>query len=736
LQSLFALTLLVSACLLFVVQPMIAKMVLPLLGGSPSVWNTCMLFFQAALLAGYAYAHATTAWLGVRRQAALHAVLLLLPFIYLPLGLTEAWSSSVPVRGNPGYWLLGFLLVTVGLPFFVVSTTAPLLQRWFSCTDHPSARDPYFLYGASNVGSMIALLSYPFVVEPNIRLVRQSELWAVGYALLVVLIVACAAVIWKTAGVPPEVSDDTGCDRPGERPGIGQWLRWVALAFIPSSLMLGVTVFITTDIAPIPLLWVIPLAIYLLTFILVFLKRPILPHRWMVRALPMIVVLLVLVMCLKTTQLFFVSVHLLALFSVGMVCHGELARQRPSARYLTAFYLAMSSGGLLGGIFNSLIAPIVFKSIVEYPLTLALACLACPSAARFAVKPKDLVLDFVIPLALGAVLAGTIWRLPPSSPSFFVLIKLVFGLSAFLCFTLKDRPIRFALGIGTVLIISQLYLDEHGRVLRQDRNYFGVLRVTEDPGGIYRKLVHGNTVHGQQCLEPGRRGEPLTYYSRTGPIGQVLESFASSPTRPSVAVVGLGTGTLAAYATPGERWTFYEIDPAVERVARDPRLFTFLEDSRARSCDVVLGDARLRLRESPGHSYGLIILDAFSSDAIPMHLLTREAMRVYLAKLAGGGLIVFHISNRYFDLAPVVGALARDAALVSRVRYDMEVTPEQFRHGKCASNWVVIAANEADLGGLAQDLRWREPNIRPEEAVWTDDFSNVTRYLLRPRLRR
>ena len=363
---------------------MIARMVLPLLGGSPAVWNTCMVFFQAALLAGYAYAHATTARLGARRQVALHAGLLLLPLLFLPLGIPREWIRSLPAETNPGLWLLGLLFATVGLPFAVVSTTAPLLQRWFSRTGHAAAGDPYFLYGASNLGSMLALLGYPLVVEPNLRLARQSQVWAVGYGALVVLVLACAAVVWHAVPGRPRgvrISRPGPCRPIRDRPGIGPWMRWVALAFIPSSLMLGVTMHLTTDLASIPLLWVIPLALYLLTFILVFARRPVPPHSWMVVAMPMTVVVLSLIMCLQTTQLAFIPVHLLTFFVVAMVCHGEVeSSYRPAAEYLTAVYLAMSFGGVLGGIFNALLAPILFDWVAEYPLILVLACLACPVA--------------------------------------------------------------------------------------------------------------------------------------------------------------------------------------------------------------------------------------------------------------------------------------------------------------------------------------------------------------------
>jgi hypothetical protein len=732
LAALFGLTLLVSAALLFVIQPMIAKMVLPLLGGSPAVWNTCMLFFQAALLAGYAYAHSTTTWLRTRSQAALHAGLLFLPLFFLPLGIPEAWARSLPTGSDPSPWLLGLLLAIVGLPFFLVSTTAPLLQRWFSTTGHPAAADPYFLYGASNVGSMVALLAYPLVVEPNLRLTRQCEIWTAGYIVLMVLILACGAIVWRargdTAKGPEELVDVASADRPG----LGQWCHWIALAFVPSSLMLGVTTYLTTDITPIPLLWVIPLALYLLTFILVFARRPPLPHRWMVHTLPIVVAVLTLIMCLNAAHPALIVVHLLAFFIAAMVCHGELVRLRPRARHLTAFYLAMSVGGVLGGVFNALVAPLVFTWVAEYPLALVLACVALPGAGFRTGKPRDRVLDIFIPVVLGVLVAGLAMRFRPLSASRSGALgpKLFFGLAVFACYTLKNRPVRFALGIGAVLLASHLSDTRFGRVLRQERNFYGVVRVTQDDQGHFRRMIHGNTNHGQQSLDPHRRGDPLTYYHRTGPVGQILEVFCARPARPEVGVVGLGTGSLACYAEPGQRWTFFEIDPAVVKFARDPGLFTYLKDCRAQSLEFTVGDARIRLRDEPEHRYGLIVLDAFSSDAIPIHLLTREALRLYRGKLAPGGMLAFHISNLYIDLPPVLGALASDAGLITRLRSDLDLTKDQVAEGKLGSIWAVMVAREQDLGALAQDPRWKAPALRRDNAVWTDDFTDIVRHFI------
>ncbi len=725
---LFSLTLFLSAFLLFCVQPMIAKMVLPLVGGSPAAWSTCMVFFQAVLLAGYAYAHATTAWLGERRQTILQAGLVVLPLFVLPFGIPVDAVRSLAPTANPTGWLCGLLLGVVGLPFFVVSISAPLLQRWFTHSGHAAASDPYFLYGASNLGSMLALLTYPLLVEPNLRLGQQSTAWTLGYGVFVALLLACAVIIWTGKGGPQDatVRSDPALVRSSLR--VGDLGHWVALAFVPSSLMLGVTMYMTTDIAAVPLLWVIPLALYLLTFILTFARRPVLPHSWMIKALPMAAVVLALAMSLSSMiQPIFIPLHLATFFLAAMVCHGELVRQRPPHEHLTAFYLALSGGGVLGGLFNALIAPVAFDRIAEYPLALVLACLVLPRTRSDSGERWNRCLDVILPVALWALVWGLVTAQYPRSESGQddLGVKLAFGLAGLICFSFKERPVRFALAIAAVLVVGGTTTRNDGRVLYQRRNYFGVLRVTHVAEGNYHRLIHGHTLHGQQALDPERRGEPLTYYSRTGPIGQLFENLHTRIAQSDIAIVGLGAGTLACYAQPGQRWTFYEIDPVVATIASDRRYLSFLEESRAASTAVILGDARLRLGDAPERVYQLIVLDAFSSDAIPTHLLTREALQCYRSKLTADGVLAFHISNRYIDLTPVLGALARDASLKCLVRRDLSVSPDELRNGKEPSVWAVMAAREADLATLPGDPRWQPPRVDPREPVWTDDFSDI-----------
>lgn len=721
----FSLSMFVSATLLFLIQPMFTKMVLPLLGGTPAVWNTCMVFYQAALLAGYLYAHAAPKWLGVRRQAAFHLALLLLLVLTLPIGIKQGWTP--PSAGNPIPWLLLVLLVSVGLPFFAISTTAPLLQKWFSHTGHPAARDPYFLYGASNLGSMLALVGYPLLVEPYLRLKHQAWAWAGGYVILLALISLCAVMLWRATATASEDQEADPAAAAAEPLTVGRRVWWVLLAFVPSSLLLGVTTYITTDIAAVPLLWVIPLAIYLLTFVLVFARRPLLSHDLMVLVEPILILPIVILffLRLKAGGWPVLCLHLLAFFLIAMVCHGELMKSRPGPSRLTEFYLWMSVGGVLGGIFNALVAPVVFNSVIEYPLVIMVACLLRPALAPMGRKPYSRYLDYLLPLILFLAL-GALTRLVPASTSPLKLLVMlaISCLAGVVCFSFRLHPRRFALGVGAILLAGALFIPGQDRTLLSERNFFGVLEVNKDAKGKCCNLVHGTTVHGSQFLDPARRQEPLVYYHRTGPLGQVYAAFPSINPGREIGILGLGIGSIASYAKPGQHFTYYEIDPAVERVARDERYFTFLADCRGK-VNVILGDARLSLREAPPGHYDMIILDAFSSDAIPIHLVTREALQLYLSKLQERGLMAFNISNRYLDLAPVLGNLARDAGLTCLVQRDLNLTHREIEENKRSSDWVVMARQPEDLGKLAADPRWHKLSGQPRRTLWTDDFSNI-----------
>jgi len=1017
----FALTLFCSATLLFMVQPLAGKMILPLLGGSPEVWNTCMVFFQAMLLGGYAYAHASTKYLGVRKQAALHLILLLIPFLFLPISVNK---GLVHAGVSPISSVMLVLLFSVGVPFFVISTSAPMLQRWFSSTDHPAARDPYFLYGASNLGSMLALISYPLLVEPLLKLGQQTWVFAVGYGLLVLLIGGCAFLLWRAAPavqaaaegtsggpaappsgpVPPVTAPsrpeaiarsargrkndprikETPADKPAavtanesepasdRRISWARRLRWVLLAAIPSSLMLGATTYITTDIAPIPLLWVLPLGLYLLSFIIVFAKvsqlvqsvvvslealvvlfvgmtriYPLLQdsdlgnklfwvialglfagsiailfvrdrnlnHKAMILALPLLILLVLFMMLtdIRPGITDIIALHLLALFVVAMVCHGELANDRPAAAHLTEFFLLMSVGGVLGGLFNAMLAPLVFNSLAEYPLAMLLACLLLPHLSReqpttagryidlslagvyllvgitlialrlgMPAPKKELtattlgdfsnwgwslaglvlaglggiylvlrgwstaeplaerrarlfstggplllllggvvmiglqfwqlldwgkltadplsrrmawllllagpvagvaggvllicsnwrkseelwarILDVLLPLSLMVLVVGLIFGcharpiddlvryateldaktgaapwIPFKSDRLRMII--MFGLPAILCYTCVERSVRFGLCVGAILLagsFSDLFVEEG--FLLQKRSYFGVLVV--ERRAPFHRLLHGTTLHGEQFssdtlegieairsyLGPMEKGEslrrlPLAYYHRAGPIGQFMAAYNTPESKPHVGVIGLGTGTLAAYCQPGQKFTFYDIDPLVVEIAtKSDKYFTFWKDAKARGAElkILLNDARLEIEkqvaeneaiqtenakrkengeqplELPHEKYGIMVIDAFSSDAIPIHLITREAIRLYMKMVREDGILTFHISNRYMDLRPVLENLAEAEGLHLYCYTDEK---EQYL-GKAGSTWAVIARDKAYMSRL------------------------------------
>jgi SAM-dependent methyltransferase len=720
----FSATLFVGSLQLFLVQPMVAKGVLPLLGGTPAVWNTCMVFFQFALLAGYLYAHVGAKWLDARRQALAHVPVILLSLFALPLAVAP--TSAPPSDASTTWWLLQQLVVTVGVPFFIVSTTAPMLQRWFSTTGHASARDPYFLYAASNAGSLLALVAYPFLVEPTLRLGDQARVWTIGYGVLAALITLCAAVVWRSPSAPVALSTETEtASRNQSTVQISDRIRWIALAFAPSSLLLGVTTFLTTDIAAVPLLWVAPLAIYLLTFVLVFARREIVRHDLIVRALPILVLPIVMMVGLQTqlptgTQL---AVHLLTFFVAAMACHGALARSRPAADRLTDFYLCMSLGGALGGLFNALVAPVVFSRVLEYPLMLAFACqLAIPQRTRWSLPQvaRDIGFVAIVAALTGVLLMASMRGLLSGRVGMAVL----FLIPALTCFRFSRQPIRFALGVAVLIIASSTYIDAKDRLVLRERSFFGVHRVTMDPSGERRLFVHGVTLHGGQHLAADRSREPLTYYHRDSPIGQIISARSTAGRMRNVGIVGLGIGTLAAYGEPGQNWVFYEIDPAVVRIASDRRYFSYLSDTRA-NVRVVLGDARLSLLDTPAGAYDLLVLDAFSSDAIPVHLVTRQALELYREKLAPGGIIAFHISNRHLDLEPVLGELAAAVGAAALTQSDRVVTATDGENYKMASEWVLMARSAADLEPLARSDRWQPTRREPGAAVWTDDFSNV-----------
>jgi predicted membrane-bound spermidine synthase len=779
LVSAFSAAIFLNAALLFSVQPLFTKMVLPLLGGSPAVWNTCLLFFQALLLGGYLYAHLSSRWLSAKVQAVVHIALLLLAVFVLPIHIPASWSHP-PGTSLPIGWLLGLLTVSLGLPFFLLSAGAPMMQRWFAETRHTAAQNPYFLYAASNLGSFVSLLAYPFVIEPRMRISEQSVTWLEFYYGLLVLIGTCAVValvfrrlapaptLTTTAAPPPAAEPETPSDAPPlvedaggvhlrrrgalrgsvrflieENPSVirrflqgrdapileptivpdRHWrLRWVLLSFAPSSLLIGTTTYLSTDIASVPFLWVIPLALYLLTFVLVFARRPLFPRWFILHAQLVIGLTLMIALCLGTGRgiLGPAILHLTAFFITAMMCHRELADSRPRAEYLTEFYLWMSLGGVLGGVFNVLLAPVLYDSLIEYPFALVVAFGLRPGLARTYGTRLDFMRDLLFPLAVGT----TIWfayRLPkPPDEWFQAGSQLFLTAMAAIVLLFWKRPLRLALGAGAMYAAVQLAGNANSNVLMQDRSFFGMYRVRRV--AEYHVLQNGTTTHGGQSRELERRMDPLTYYYKGGPLGDIFATTVQKPVR-RVAMVGLGTGTIACFGRPDEHWSFYEIDPMVAEIARAPRYFTYLRDCAPRT-NVVIGDARVSLNAAADGEFDLIVLDAFSSDAIPAHLMTREAVALYFRKLAPDGVIAFHISNRYLDLRPVIIALANDAKVAGAIG---ERQPDTDERGKLyyGSRWMVLAKQKETLSELVKVDGWYPLGTWPASRLWTDDYTDV-----------
>jgi hypothetical protein len=704
--ALFAAAVLLSAALLFVVQPMFARMVLPMMGGTPATWTTCLLFFQLTLLLGYFYVHVTSTRLSERAQVAVHVLLLLTVAGLFPIA---APAAAMPHREAPTVWLLSTLATSVGLPFLAVSGTAPLLQRWYA---RASGRDPYFLYAASNLGSLVGLLGYPLVVERALTLSGQRRVWSAGFAVLTVLIAACAATVWwrQTGSRGPDVATAASPARP-VRAVDRAW--WLALALVPSSLLLGVTTHVSTDVAAAPLLWVVPLAIYLVTFIAAFAAPPPISHLWIARLTPVAIVAALIAIVLGTSWRVGLVVHLTAFAVVALACHRELSERRPDADGLTQYFLLISVGGALGGILNAVVAPALFSQIAEYPLMLAVAAALRPAPAWRGGRREPLAAVVGVPLLVFAVLTA-VWSAGLAVGAGLAANTTGFWFAAAMALTATNRRSAFALAVAIAVAAHWMLPPRSGgHVIFAARSFFGVHRVTESADGSIRSLTHGTTLHGWE-RQGAERCEPTSYYHPDGPIGQLFRQRRVGAD--DVAVIGLGAGGLVCYAPPGGRWRFLEIDPLVERIARDPALFTFLQRA-AGSVDVVIGDGRIDLAEIAAGSLDTVVIDAFSSDAVPVHLLTREFVRLALERIRPGGHVVFHVSNRYLDLAPVVAAAAASLGAGALEQVYETTSPDAL-----SSRWLVVA-RPAAVAALAADRRWRPPPAGGP--VWTDDFSNI-----------
>lgn len=758
---LYSTTIFLSAFLIFLVQPIIGKLLLPMAGGSPSVWNACMLFFQALMLAGYSYTHFSQKKLGIKKQSLAQLVFMLATLLFLPIRFT----SSTGIPDDPTFWLLINLFRSAGIPFFILATLSPMLQLWFAHTGHSRAANPFFLYAASNIGSFTALLAYPFLIEPFIDLSLQTTVWAGGYAVLIVLIFFCRRAI--KADTLPEIADVIVTIENIEQSTI---IKWVVAAFISSSLLMGSTLFITTDLAPVPLLWILPLMIFLITFVIAFSQHS--PPFWLVEMFAIAAVFVFAVTYSFTSghQLWLtIPLHLLVLFAICLYCHSYLANSKPHVRHLTAFYAWISLGGMLGGLFNTLIAPYVFVSYTEYPLMIAASSLFIylnrkketgGNSEAASARLVSLVTGFLVAASIIAVkstnFSQILHRLAARSyietesgyvsvilawletyqDLFTVLLAIVIALTPMLFIPRIRRFNLTIVAIVMMLCFSAYKTGTSAEIIYITRNFFGKKTVSTRHSPSVRVLHNGSTYHGAQDLAPEHRNVPLSYYHNKGPVGDIFALPIAQKTDLKVGIIGLGVGSTATYSKPGNEFTFYEIDPdVIDMVGGESPIFSFIYDN-ASQCRIICGDGRLKINEAKDGFFDIIFLDAFSSDAIPVHLITAEALQIYLSKLKPDGIVALHISNRYLNLQPILKKMAEVNSLKSLVTFDGAFdrsAKSNFLRAKCT--YVVMTKNYQTIEDLTKVSNKTWEKFSPDEpdlGLWTDSYSSLIPILKMP----
>lgn len=718
----FGLTVFLGAFLGFWIQPLYTKMALPFLGGSPSVWNASVLFFQTMLFVGYLFVHVCSRYLTLRRQLIAQFFLYAGALSLLPFSITADW---IPSQQQPVASYLALLTISIGLPFLAVSSTAPLVQRWYFHAGQSRSEHPYFLYAWSNAGALIALLGYPFILEPAFGIKAQSYGWMVLFALLAVLIagVGMSAVRPQKTSINLPATESKKALFNADQISWRQRLLWLALTFIPSALLLAVTLHISTDIASTPFLWVIPLSIYLGTFILTFARHPLMTLEW-TQVLQVWIYIGIGFYFYIDNVLWLFGIHLAALFITGMVCHARLIKTAPRAEYLTEFYFWISLGGLLGGIFSVLLAPNLFSRVLEYPLLIILACflrLPRPSVGR-----RQTLLDYGLPAIFLLFLLSRPYAhwlpITASQP----LTDLVFYTAiAAMLYLFKNRRVRFGLAMAALILINQVKgVDD---VIFRDRSFFGVYSVEASADSAVRLLYHGSTIHGAQAIRADNAMEPLTYYNRAGPVGQFMRAFSNPGSGKVVTAVGLGTGAISCYFDPPSQLSFVEIDPVIVDIATNDNYFSYMSRC-GQGAGITIGDGRKVIETLADNSVDLIILDAFSSDAIPIHLLTEEAFKNYFAKLTDQGYLLVHLTNRNINLEPVVARLAEHLDYSGLIN-NYQPNEMEFRLGGFESSWAVLARSSVPIDNLGLGNGWVKLAYSKEDSLWTDDYSNVIRYV-------
>jgi len=733
--ALFAVTVFTSAALVFLVQPMVAKLVLPLLGGSPSVWNTSMAFFQLALLAGYFYAHLLQRLQSVRAQAIAHVIALIVAAVALPLRVNGL--AGPPSSEHPNLWLLAVLGLSIGAPFAVLSATAPLVQAWHARTiGATEGKEPYVLYAASNLGSLIALLAYPLLVEPLTSLAGQRYGWSGAYGLFVLIIGSLAIAVSRIRATDRQTTESAA-----SRPTWRTRTAWVALAAIPSSLMLGVTTYITTDVASAPFLWVLPLALYLTTFIIAFQEKPVIRLELTLILQAAAIAACAAILPFRSTDFILQFViQMLAFFLTALMCHQRLVARRPDPAYLTEFYLCLSLGGVVGGAFNAFVAPVIFNNVWEYPVVLALAVLARPWGDLNRKIPiwiwTMLVMGVLaavatpisVTLTESTLTTDTVVGAFDQRELFDMGMKVLLLASVLAAFMVRDRAL-FMFAIIAVLSYAAETAAERVDTRKTWRSFFGVLRQSETYveglGGPVKMLAHGTTLHGAQAQHPDHRCKPLVYYTPNTPIGQVFLAKQKQHANLRIGAVGLGTGSVAAYARERDHLTFFEIDPLVVRISSDPANFSYTSLCAKSLVDYVIGDARLTVAKQPNASFDILLIDAFSSDAVPAHLLTVEAVQGYLAKLKPDGVLILHLSNRNLDLLGPAQAVARKAGGYALIQNYRPVESEETKaHWDSPEDAIIVGRSQAAVDAFWTTGEWRRTN--PFQArPWTDDYTNL-----------
>ena len=723
-EATFAGTIFLSAALLFCVQPMFSKMVLPILGGSAAVWSVAMVVYQGLLLCGYLYAHALTTWVRPATAAVIHIGLMIAAFCTLPIAVAAGFGE--PPTEYTALWLMALFVASIGLPFMALSANSPLLQAWFVRSGHPNAHNPYMLYRASNIGSFASLLAYPLAIEPMLSANSQAQGWSAGFAVLIGGIVACALFLRPAAVTAPQADTETVV-------GWRERLTWMGLSFIPSGLLVAVTAHISTDVASAPLLWVVPLALYLLTFVFAFADRPIVSERvlLLVQALSLPLLGILFLTASVTHWTLALCGHLAGFFIATMVCHTLLYKRRPAAGHVTQFYVWLSFGGVLGGAFAALLAPVVFTSALEYPLLLVAALFVRPDVFRLARKEWSEAATFSLVLAAGLI--APFFLLDATVRAGYYMITAMAVFAAMLLFT--RRLARLAVLATALFLLVNLYTPGQGLVY-QARSFYGIHRVVDIADGRFRLLFHGTTAHGGEQLlaDDGSKVEgrpvPLTYYYQGGPYSAAIDAVRARTggTLPRVGLIGLGAGIFTCHRHEGENWDLYELDPLVIELAKNEKLFRAVTKC-APQATIIAGDARLTVQKAkPG--YDFLVLDAFTSDAVPVHLITREALTLYMDKLAPHGVIAFNISNRNLELASVIAASAAANNLVTIVKRD-PARLDVHKTLKLNAEIALVARSYDDFGILKDDPTWRRIEPTPGQRTWTDDYASIVSALFR-----